>query len=354
MKPEDLLYAVREVNDEAVNDARFGEPVRHGRGLRRAVTIALAAALLLAMSVTVVAYVGAGDWFKAFFTHLNSNLTQGQQQFIDDSAVEIGESITCEGYTLTLESVIMDSQRLYAKVVIQAPEDVDLKTARCDMYYALYVEVKGEKYYIGRGGSIDEMYTDRMGESNVLTMMIEQFIKLPDEVYAKDPGSITYELLVGNLNFASILEPEKTWTLEGEWNFCFQPKYIQSAKELLDEPISIMMGDVDCEWNSKEYSDPQKYGKTWMATLQSIQITPMGMYAICERPDANERGLWYGYGNYARVVMDDGTIVDVRTLGASKSSEEYYEEWFYDFLAPVDLSKADYLEFEDGTKIPIN
>ena len=70
---------------------------------KRIITLALAAALLLALGVTAWAVLDPGEWFKYYFS-LGGELTEGQQEYIDSAAVGIGQSASADGWTVTLES----------------------------------------------------------------------------------------------------------------------------------------------------------------------------------------------------------------------------------------------------------
>ena len=339
MKPEELLSAIGGVNDEAIRDARFGKPVQHRHPVRRMVAIALAAVLLFAMGATVGAYVGAGDWFLDFFDSYKQHLNQGQRQVIRDSAVDIGESMTCSGYTLTLESVLADEQRMYAKLLIEGPEDVDLKTARCDMWWSFFYTEDGIEYPLISLGSVDEKYTDRMGEPNVLTIVFEGFLNFPEE-NEEDLQPVSCGLRINNLSFSSVLS-KGDWAVKGEWEFSFDLSELEAPRELLQEPLYVTVGDVDCSWSGKDYN-----GKTWTTKVLSIKLSPLGGIVVYDHQGQEE--LWLGY---FRAVRYDGSALILQSNGGSWSHDANEAEWYFSCPQPLDLDAIEYLEFEDGTKV---
>ena len=90
---------------------------------KRIATLALAAALLLALGATAYAALDAGDWFKNWFAdQTRSELTEGQKAYVDEAVAGVGQSVTADGWTVTLESAMTDGQYCYMKLDVRAPE----------------------------------------------------------------------------------------------------------------------------------------------------------------------------------------------------------------------------------------
>ena len=348
MNAEDLLYAIGDVNDEALYDARFGTPVSKGFGLRRMAAIALAAVLLLTMGVTAVGYYSGADWFARYFSRfVEQGLTDGQKQFVDSHAVEIGESVTRNGYTLTLDSIVMDSQRLYVKLMVEAPGDVDLKTAHCSLLASYTCVIDGAEYPLVSGGTEDEKYTDRMGEPNVLTIMGEYFYYLPEEVIAYGE-SVSCRLRVERMSFDSILHPEQQWDVEGPWEIDFVLQPNTAAVELLSEPVTVTVGDVECGWNNKDVGH-SLYGKTWQTEVRSMQLSPLGLGMVNTRPEGYEENSLVLI-SIRGVLRDGSTVLLQEEFGSWRSGEEC-ESRLFSVSAPLETEALLYLEFEDGTRV---
>lgn len=348
MKAEDLLYAIGDVNDEALYDARFGAPMPKKGRTRRMVTIALAAALLLTMGATAVGYYSGADWFARYFSRFaEQGLTDGQKAFVDSHAADIGESVTRNGYTLTLDSIVMDSQRLYVKLMVEAPTDVDLKTAHCSLLASYTCVIGGTEYPLVSGGAEDEKYTDRMGEPNVLTIMGEYFRYLPEEVTAYGE-TVSCRLRVERMSFGSILHPEEQWTVEGPWEIDFTLRPDDFAVEVVTEPFTVTVGDVDCEWNDKDVGQPL-YGKTWQTEVRSMQLSPLGLRMVSTRPAGYEEDAMILIS--LRGVLRDGSTVLLRENFGSWRNGEECESRLFSVSAPMELSELLYIEFEDGTRV---
>ncbi len=93
------------------------------RTIRRVAVTALAAALLLALGATAWAALDGAEWFKSWFASASgTELTEGQTEYIDQAAAGVGQSVTADGWTVTLQSAMTDGQYLYMMLDAQAPE----------------------------------------------------------------------------------------------------------------------------------------------------------------------------------------------------------------------------------------
>ncbi len=95
----------------------------NNRHIRRAAVIALAAALILALGATAYAALDGAEWFKSWFSdQVGEELTEGQKTYIEGAAAGIGQSVTADGWTVTLDSAISDGRYFYLKLSIR-PSD---------------------------------------------------------------------------------------------------------------------------------------------------------------------------------------------------------------------------------------
>ena len=106
---------------------RKEQDMRTSKHTKRIMTLALAAALLLALGVTAYAALDAGDWFASWFAdQTQQELTEGQKAYITQAAEGIGQSVTAaDGWTVTLASAMTDGKYCYMKLDIQAPEGME-------------------------------------------------------------------------------------------------------------------------------------------------------------------------------------------------------------------------------------
>lgn len=119
MKEEKLLLALNDMEEEDLMDALSEHPYSAKR-FRPGVI--LAAALLVGTLALSAAAMSENGWFQLFFSREKGQaLTQGQVALIQTSTKTYGQSVTKDGYTVTLESVIADPENCYMNLRITGP-----------------------------------------------------------------------------------------------------------------------------------------------------------------------------------------------------------------------------------------
>lgn len=89
--------------------------------------LALVAALIVLMALTVSASETVQNWFVDFFGGLNrEGLSQEQVEYIEEKTKTIQDSQTHNGWTVELNSAIRDDNTAYIIFHIAGPENVDL------------------------------------------------------------------------------------------------------------------------------------------------------------------------------------------------------------------------------------
>ena len=198
---------------------------------KRVVTLALAAALLLALSVTAYAVLGPGDWFKDFFAGLTGEtLTEGQQAYIDGAATPIGQSVTADGWTLTLQSAMTDGKRVYMKLDIRSEDGaaaVRNPVAQGRLTSAA-PDAPGD-LFLGSAASYPEGETD-----GVFTQVMEKSVlaRLGEDPDFSQPLTLTVYRL------EDVYGEDRDLLGEGPWEFTFTLAPAEDGPaELIAEPI---------------------------------------------------------------------------------------------------------------------
>lgn len=338
MKAEDILYAMGEIDDNTVREAHAAAP--KPRRLRNIITAALAAALLLTLSLTVGAYVGAGDWFKSFFAE-SGDLTQAQQQYIDGNTLGIGQTAEHNGWSVTVESAITDGWNAYVKLNISAPEGVVLDK---DSYYFDDYTFKSSNPQptMGSRGCAWPLMDDGNAADNHITVLMQLYAEpLPDGPLPYADG---YERTLVLTNVCTRQEDypwEEITLTEGEWRFAFTLTADASELQLITEPVTLrgqrLMGDY------------------FSVLTDSGRMTAMGVifhYTFFEgdTPEAADFGP-------AVVRLTDGTTVGAWPKGGGiyGTADGWYTDGqcSYVFDSPIDLTEAAAIEFSDGTVIEV-
>ena len=100
--------------------AQASSAAQGGRRLRRGMA-GMAAVALLSLSVAALAAFHGG-WFETVFPALSP----GQERFLTEQSVGIGQSAEADGYTVTVETAVCDAEELYLILRVEGPEGVKL------------------------------------------------------------------------------------------------------------------------------------------------------------------------------------------------------------------------------------
>ena len=155
MNPMDIINGLGGIEDGFVMAAAA---FRQGTGKSRSVAkkrfwlLAAVVALALLLVGCTVVYVVTGNswyaerWYRDFFstnasTENLENLTGHQQQIWNRGLVKLDQSVTCNGYTVTLESGISDGYRLLIKYRIDGPEGTVLNGDGYQLHYTTDMQI---------------------------------------------------------------------------------------------------------------------------------------------------------------------------------------------------------------------
>lgn len=91
--------------------------------------VALTAAILVLMAVTVSASETVNSWFISFFRmNQGGQITQEQVEYIEENVHSVNAIQTQDGWSVELHSTLRDDSTAYIVFRIQGPEDMDLST----------------------------------------------------------------------------------------------------------------------------------------------------------------------------------------------------------------------------------
>ncbi len=328
MKEIKLLLALNDLEEELLLDA-LSETVKPVRKFRPG--ILLVAALLTALlGITAGAVLTEAGWFQQFFEQeSHQELTQNQIAVVQASTTEFGQSITRDGYTFTLESLIADQRNCYIKLKITGPEGVAMNN---EMGY-------GDKTPRGP----EDLYDSFVPISGKKFSGVGSWQNLPDE----DPNDNQVSILVRyalNSYAGYDFETEKQWRL-------LIRDFSAWGEE---EDVVLAKGDI---WFDITFDEVNPAQLTFIYEPIPYTFTPMGEEASVEgtitsctlRPMSGTltiSGCSEARGfNLLPVVMKDGTQVEMRSQIWGNGS------YSYTLKAPVDLEEVDHILLNDGTKL---
>ncbi|MBQ8835089.1 MAG: DUF4179 domain-containing protein [Oscillospiraceae bacterium] len=330
MTPEKLLEAMTDLEDYDIMTAKKQTPRRRA-GTRKFVVLVAAVVAMMAMTVTAFAAVSGAAWFKDFFRQETAEqLTQGQLTYIDDNTKDIGQSVTQNGYTMTLESALSDGYVAYIKLKFEGPEGTVLDA---DQYFPTYK--KRNFLYATDGRTVSlvgrwDMMDDGDAQDNAVSILftwagsgfgddVAWKLELEDiyAVYDREDGS-----------------SEEKMVAEGLWSFDLIFSDLSGEEvEFVSEPFAYHE-EVQLSETETYYFDFQ---------ITSLKLRPLSAVIYKRRLDGNVPELF----SEMIVVMKDGSTVSMH----GHTGSEEITECILD--APIDLDEVDYILFPNGTTIPM-
>ena len=329
MAGEKLLEAFAYVDPELVQDARTGAERRNNTG-RRALMIALAAALVLALGATAYGYLSGADWFKTWFSNRDREpLTQGQEAYIEGAAVDVGQRVTAGGWTVTVETALADQYDIYVKTRIDPPAGVTPED-NCKLEGAVVLDADGQKIPFSQRTESITYYQEAGAWYCVWSQSVES---VSGETAYLDGRPLT-------LTFDSITVDGET-VAEGPWRFTLDlPAGGTQAVELLDEPFP-------CKGRSISYEDGEITESYYDVTLLSLEVRPLRLRVQYRSEKEQE----LGDGLPLSVVLKDGTVVPTGFSGGSFGS--HMADCRYQLEAPVLPEEIAYIQLPAGYTVPM-
>lgn len=332
-----LLEAMTNIDGDLIENAI---PLRKSKG-KPVVRILLLAALIAALAMTVFAAKEITNWFESYFAKYSEEpLSEEQIIFIDENTINLTQSQTYGGYTLSVESAISDGNNGFIKLKLTAPEHVVLDAANYfpgnDEYLTTEEETTDGWIGTSLGCGIVEDDDDL---DNTVSLMIyirgcvrdrtkwRLYITRIKGTYFENPGTDEF----------------RQWdevVAVGFWDFDII--FSETGKEelqLITEPIP---GRVNISLGEPMYKD---------VMITSLKLRAMSAeinYEYLEPEIINgEYRIPAGEFDPIYVVMKDGTEVWMANEGG------YPGGLTFQFLAPIVLEEVSHVLLPDGTELPI-
>lgn len=319
-----------------------------------AVMSAVAAVMMILCTAgtcyVLAASVGAIDDFLGIFQGRNNQqLSPGQQSYIQAGVAEIGESVSCDGYTVTAEGAITDGTVAYILLDVEGPEGAAIDGLGVGFHTAAKEIVRGdnpEKLLNIDGLSMTYIpIADHDGNDRTTSVLLQiSCIRLNGSTYSFADGYARY-LELSEIHYYMDEYPYSCEVIaEGNWNFeiMFAQTHADEV-ELLTAPICMPMQRT----MTADYVD---------TTISSIRMKGLGIdfYYTIDADDVQEPG---DFGD-VQVVMKDGNIVNVYPKsGLSVDNGETGNAVFscsYIAQAPIAIQDVDYVMIGDDTVIPVS
>lgn len=336
MKNEDLLLALNDLDDDLVLDASQTTPSRFLR--RRVMAVLLAATLALTLLGCAYVLTGA-DWFKAFFQEqAEQPLSEGQSAYIDQRTEDIAQSVTIDGYTLTVESAIADQYTAYVKLKLQAPpgEILDAESYLSGIPDRENLEkektlTRADGKNVAYGGSMGPLDdgNPRDGSFSIL----ETFHLFDNTEVTFDEEGI-WKLHYRNFD-ACYDSGETKIVMEGAIDFDIV------FTKISNEEITVISEPVP--YSFKTYASHDAYLESQPDYTEGFitSLTLRTMSATMTVEGGNEA---VGFLEIP-IIMEDGSQVKMQARSFGTGT------YNYTFQAPIVMEDVDHILLEDGTKL---
>ncbi len=337
---------------------RKEQDMRTNKYTKRIVTLALAAALLLALGATAYAALDGAEWFKRWFAAASqTELTEGQIGYIDRAAVGVGQSVTAGGWTVTLDSAMTDGERVFMNLTAQ-PEDEETKVVNTILRGQLTSADPAAPEDLFTGGGMNQF--DRTDET--LSQIMETSVNsqyLDRDIDFSYPLTLTVDCLTNGY------DGEETY-IEGPWVFAFTVTPGEDGvMELVTEPFTAKARFAHEYLNGEPFDRSTLEPGTMIdsadglevkyedvdVTVTSLKLSSMG--AVCTYVYEGE----YAQGEGPESGPDIGWDLDIELAGGSGRAEivasgggreeaQQAHVTRYEFGAPIDLDEVTAVTFQ--------
>ena len=334
MTGKDLFIALGNISpkyyDEAENDTIASS--RGHKSLRRPLLIAAVIAALLLLVGCGYVVLSETQWLQSFFSHQKGQpLSQGQSAYIEENTQVIGQSVTVNGYSVTVESAIAEERVACIRPRLEGSGITDIYSgsfrprplADGSGYESLFFEkghTSAEESPYGLGRWI--FSPDRNGISILI-----QLDQSADPNAPSFEAGVPYVLHLTDLYVNGFGQSERILT-EGVWDFEIVFDHLSTdSAELINSPITVTHENISLR-------------------VTSLSLRTMGIDVRFD-PGAYD---YLGRNCFedSWVVLKDGTRVSAYPQFYNPSGSAGLS-----LDCPIDLAEVDYVELRDGTQLPM-
>ena len=339
MSESRLLHVIGDIDEQFIEELSETE-IKPWKSYRLT-TLVVIAALISILGITAYAaeYVTPLDyWFYKFFSNDVSEssidmLTENQQSILEHGLVEINQSVTNNGVTVTLESALSDGIRAYLKFRVEPSEGSKLSADDyiLDTRTNILLPNGEDGNFSVSYRSCKMLYQDPNNSSIVI---LEQYLYLPPtgtEFNLAD-GSVWNICVEQILAYYGNQENKRREVIEGPWSFNVRfsdEAIVTDTTQLLDRPVRCIakrsLGEKTFDIKAK---------------VTSIELRTLSATVIVEKPLT---GFWEGVElDPIYLVLNDGTYVKAEYKMTSFRSD--HMECMYIFDRPISIDDVAYID----------
>lgn len=264
-------------------------------------------------------------------------VTQKQQSYVQSNMVGLGDTTTCNGVSVTVQSALTDGTTAYILLHIKAPEQMDLTQYGLHFDIATNGIVRGENPSSELGaGSVSfgqRTVDDQDGAKNTQDMVLQiDSAGGPGSTFSFADGYNRYILLENLYVRNEDIPHEKTRIAEGNWNFriLFDCSDGMPQKEMLTEPIRLTA------YRKLEEEEQA-------VIVRSIVVKGLSMEFYYATEDETIRKP----GNFknVKVVLSDGTVIEMQPRSTQGTGSNIFA--VYLAASPIVVEEIDYVQVGD-------
>ena len=323
MTGRELLAGMTDLDGRILEEAeefRTEIPVRR---FRPTLAAAIGAAVLILAGCAYVALTEP-EWFGQFFSRWQEQgLSQSQAAFVEENTKVIGQSLTRDGYTLTVESAIADSYNAYIKLRLSSETEDVMNAENYLPGYRLREDGTLEDYFYAPDHP-DWRYSAGSGPMeeapDVILLRVNQY----EQQGAKSlEAGVTYRIhFPGLIGYYSDGTDRVLTEEDFDFDIVFDTLHDESL-EMITEPVVASFSDIRVNVTSLE-----------LRTL-SVSVDYNGR--------TDEKGGICFVDSF--VVLKDGTQVRFRPYVLGSEGATCF------LTGPIVLEEVDHVLLRDGTKL---
>jgi len=350
MNGEDLFRGLSHIDEDFIAEAETVIPSRTGRKRGLIFLIAAVISLLGVMTFASTMPEVRSNWFYAFFEDAppadpEEALTENQSQLLHAALVEIGQSVSSGGYTITLESGLCDGYRALIKCRLEGPEGTVLGGRNYALDYTSHIDhSSGIPGNYSASSFACHLLEDPDPTDNRVTLLLEIIVQ-PGEgsAFSLADGTV-WELAFSGIEELTGTGEEAAWNTlcRGTWEF----RVAFQGELLVTESIELLRKPVRCLWSLhvRNFTIPVR------AKIFSFELRSLTATIRYKRPlIAVFQGVHLDKPIY--LVLHDGTRVRVQVK--MTTYRKNYDETLCLFDRPVSPEDIACIEFPGVGQVAI-
>ncbi len=288
----------------------------------------IAAALVISLTASAVAMSDVHSWLVTYFTEkTDSQLAESQVEILEKTTTELESSDTCNGITITAQSVTGDDHVVYVKLKIESQPGITLKGKDLSFFWGAVYLADLDNKRVTSSCSF-KMLNDETSTNNCAYMLLT--LRGRPEPDGGPTLSSSCNKVLGLTDLYNSSEDGFNEVYrEGTWKIKLPYSSQSNSIELISESVEV-------------YGNTLQIGKV-RAKMTTFVLSSYG--ATCEYEildNAPDQAL-----DFVNVMayMKDGTSVRLIPGRAGIGHAEFQ------FEAPVSLEEVAYIQFGENTRL---